>query len=58
MGKADISIQFFRDTLMLRKLLGIIRRDRMGLDWQRLHDLDHSVRHGLSCLALDFSQES
>ncbi len=32
MRKVDISIQFFRNTLMVRKLLAIIRRDRMGSD--------------------------
>ena len=58
MNKVDISIQFFGDTLMVRKLLAIIRRDRMGSDRQRLHELDNSIRHGLSGLALDLSQES
>jgi len=58
MSKIDISIQIFGDTLMVRKLQAIIRRDRMGSDRQRLHELDNSIRHGLSGLALDLSQES
>lgn len=58
MSKVDISIQFFGDTLMVRKLFAIIRRDRMGSDRQRLHELDNSIRHGLSGLALDLSQQS
>ena len=58
MSKIDISIQFIRDTLMVRKLMAIIRRDRMDLCRQRLHELNNSIRHGLSCLALDFSQQS
>ena len=58
MSKVNISIQFFRDTLMARKLFAIIRCDRMGSDRQRLQELDHGIRHGLSSLALDLSQES
>jgi len=57
MSIVDISIQFFRDTLMVRKLLAIIRRDRMGSDRQRLHELNNSIRHGMSGLALYLSQE-
>ena len=57
MSKVNISIQFFRNTLMARKLFAIIRRDRMGPERQRFQELDHSIRHGLSSLALDFSQE-
>ncbi len=58
MSKEDIRIQFFRNTLMIRKLMAIIRRDRMDSDRQRLHELDNSIRHSLSGLALDLSQES
>ena len=58
MSKVDIRIQFFRDTLMVRKLFAIIRCDRMGSDRQRLHELDNSIRHSLSCLALHLSQQS
>ncbi len=58
MSKVDISIQFFRNTLMVRKLLAIIRRDRIGSYRRRLHELDNSVCHGLSGLALDLSQQS
>jgi len=57
MSKVDISIQFFGDTLMARKLFAIIRRDRMGSDRQRLHEVDNSIRHDLSGLALDLSQQ-
>ena len=42
---------------MLRDLLLIIRSDRMDSDWQRVHDLDYSICHGLSGLTFDFSQE-
>ena len=58
MSKVDISIQFFRDTLMIGKLFAIIRRDCIGSYRQRLHELDHGIRHGLSGLALDLSQQS
>ncbi len=58
MSKIDISIQIFGDTFMVRKLQAIIRRDRMGSDRQRLYELDNSICHGLSGLALDFSQQS
>ncbi len=58
MSKVEISIQFFGDTLMVCKLFAIIRRDRTGSDRQRLHELDNSIRHGLSGLALDLSQQS
>ena len=58
MSKVNISMQFFRNTLMARKLFAIIRRDRMGSDRQRLHELDNSIRHVLSSLALDLSQQS
>jgi len=58
MSKVDIGFQFFRYALMIRKLLAIIRRDRMGSDRQRLHELDNSIRHVLSSLALDLSQHS
>ena len=57
MSKVDISIQLFRDTPMIRKLLVIIRHDRMGLDRKRLYELDNNIRHGLSCFAFDLSQE-
>ena len=57
MSKVEIGIQHFRDTLMVRKLFAIIRCDRMGSDRQQLHELDNSIRHGLSCLALNLSQE-
>ena len=57
MGKVEIGIQHFRDTLMVRKLFAIIRRDRMGSDRQRLHELDNSIRHGLSRFILNLSQE-
>ena len=58
MNKVDINVQFFRDTLMFRKLFAIIYRDRMGSDRKRLQELDHSIRYGLSSLALNLSQQS
>ena len=57
MCKVEIGVQHFHDTLMVRKLFAIIRRDRMGSDRQRLHKLDNSIRHGLSCFILNLSQE-
>ena len=57
MSKKDINMKVTSDTLMVRKLFAIIRRDRMGSDRQRLHELDNSIPHGLSGLALDLSQE-
>ena len=58
MSKTDICAKVTSNPLMVRKLLVIIRHDRMGSDRQRLHELDDSIRHGLSSLALDLSQQS
>ena len=57
MSKIDISIQIFGDTLMVSKLFAIICRDCMCFHRQWLQELDHSIRYGLSGLALDLSQE-
>ena len=58
MSKVDICTKVTSNPLMVRKLFAVIRRDRMGSDRQRLHELDNSSCHGLSGLALDFSQQS
>ena len=43
MSKVDIDFQFFRDMLMVRKLLAIIRRDRRG----ERHGGEHLRSHRL-----------
>ena len=57
MGKIDISTKVTSNSFMFRKLFAIIRRDGMGSDRQRLQELDNSISHSSSCLALDLSQE-
>jgi hypothetical protein len=42
---------------MICKLFAVIRCDRKGSHRQRLQDPNHSIRHGLSGLTLDLSQE-
>ena len=58
MSKIDICTKVMSNPFMVRELFAVIRCDRMGSDRQRFQELDHSIRHGLSSLALDLSQES
>jgi len=56
MSKVDISIQFSRDTLLVRKLLASIYRDRMYSDRQRL--LEQSCARALERHILSLTKES
>ena len=58
MGEVDRCFQCFCDTFMRCKLSAIIRRNRIDANRKRLHQVNHSICHGLSGLALNFLQES
>lgn len=58
MSKVDRCLQFFCDAFMRCKLSAIIRRNCMDANRKRLHQINHSICHGLSGLAIDFLQES
>ena len=65
MGKIDISMKVMSDPFVISKLFPAERLDncaviccnQMGSDRQLLQEFDHNIRHDLSCLALDLSQE-
>ncbi len=66
MCKVDISFQFFRDTLMLRKLFpgerldncAVVCCDCVKVIRKLFQEIEDYISNGLSCLALDLSQQS
>lgn len=57
MSKVDIGAKVFSNPFMVAKLFPVVRCDGMGSSWQRPQELNHSICHSLSSLALNLSQE-